>query len=144
MQEKIRLARLLIPLMGLAVLGIEDLRKKQISSWPMVFMGGVGVVLSFIGNAWNDWIAVLSFLPGCVTLLFAWITKESIGYGDGLVLLCLGCFLTAVQMVNLCMIAISIAGIVALFLLLIKKQNRKAQIPFVPFLFVGYVVLILV
>lgn len=135
--------RSLVLIIGLAVLSIEDLWKKQVSFWPLVVMGITGASLSIIGGAWEDWRIVLHFFPGCLVLGLSWLTKESIGYGDGLVILCLGCFLTVIEILNLGMISITLAGVVALFLLLIKKQGRKMQIPFVPFLLGGYAILIL-
>lgn len=143
MQETILLIRTLVLVVGLAALSIEDLWKKQVSSWTLVVMGLSGALLSIMGGAWTDWRILFHFVPGCLILGISWISKESIGYGDGLVVLCLGCFLTGVQILNLNMISITLAGITALFLLLVRKKGRKMQIPFIPFLLGGYAIMIL-
>lgn len=140
MKEILLNIRLGILIGGLVVVGIEDLRKKEIGSLPLLIMGGLGVLLSLLAGDWTDWTVILRFLPGIFTLFLAWLTKESIGYGDGLTILCLGCFLPGEQIAGLCMMAITVAGIVALFLLLVKHRGKKTQIPFVPFLLIGLVI----
>lgn len=136
--------RSVILLIGLAMLGIEDIRKKQVSVVPTLLLAAAGMVLSIISGDWNSWKVILRFLPGGITFLIAWMTRESIGYGDALVLLCIGCFLPGVQMINLCMAAFTLSGLFALFLLLVRKKGRKTQVPFVPFLLAGYCVILLV
>ncbi|MGN0415289.1 MAG: hypothetical protein ACI4FX_07345 [Agathobacter sp.] len=143
MKEQLLMIRSLVLLVGLMALGVEDLWKKQISSLPLILMAVAGGVLSVVTGDWKDWMVILRFLPGSITLLLAWLTKESIGYGDALVLLCMGCFLPTVQILNLCMCALTMSGIWALFLLLVRKKNRKTQIPFVPFLLAAYGIVIL-
>jgi leader peptidase (prepilin peptidase)/N-methyltransferase len=117
---------------------VEDLRRKEISLFPVMGMAVIGTACSLLGGDWTDASVFLRFLPGLLVLLLARLTGESIGYGDGWVLLALGCFLALEDLVSLCMAAISCAGIVALFLLLVLHRGRRAQIPFVPFLLLGY------
>lgn len=144
MQEKILTIRSVVLLLGLAFCGLEDYRKKEIHLLPVLLMSVVGALLSVLGKDWTDWTIICRFAPGMLLFLLAWFTKESIGYGDAWVLLGLGCFLSAIEILNLSMIAISVAGLVALFLLLVKRKGRKTRIPFVPFLLVGYVALLMV
>lgn len=140
MKEIFLTVRIVVLSVGLFLMGVEDIRKKEIGSLPLLIMGGVGILLSLLSGEWTNWTVVFRFVPGCVILLLAWITRESIGYGDGLAILCLGCFLSGVQIVNICMIAITFAGVAALFLLLVRRRSRKTQIPFIPFLIIGFAV----
>ena len=144
LKEQLLIVRSVVFLVGMAGLGLEDLRKKEISSLPLILLASVGVVLSATSGDWSDWTVILRFLPGGAALLFAWMTRESIGYGDALVILCMGCFLPTEEILNLGMCALTLAGIWALFLLLVRKKNRKTQIPFVPFLVTGYVIMMFV
>lgn len=89
-------------------------------------------------GAYRDWHVVLRFVPGLVCLGLGWLTKEGIGYGDGLMLLCLGCFLSLQQLLSVCLSALTLAGIAAMLLLLVFHKGRKTEIPFVPFLLAGY------
>jgi leader peptidase (prepilin peptidase)/N-methyltransferase len=95
-----------------------------------------------MGGEWTEVSFLLRFIPGLFVLLFAKVSDESIiGCGDGWVLLCLGCFAAVADLINLCMVSLTCAGIAALFMLLVLKRGRRAQIPFVPFLLIGYVVI---
>lgn len=142
--EDLLVMRSVILLLGLAGLGVEDLRTKQVSSLPILVLAVIGCVLSVISGDWGSWNVLLRFLPGGAMLLLAWMTKESIGYGDAWILLCMGCFMTEIQMMNLCVIALSLSGLFALFLLLVRGKSRKTQIPFVPFLLAGYGIILLI
>lgn len=129
---------------GLAVVAVEDIHRKEISSFSLFFMGIAGVLLSVFAGDWNKWYIILRFIPGILVLAVAWLTKETIGYGDGLVILCLGCFLTFDEIIDVCFAAVTLAGLVALILLLVMKKSKKMQLPFVPFLFAGCVILNLI
>lgn len=140
-QENIIIIRSVILLAGLAVIAVEDLYRKEISTiWPVI-MGIAGVLLSVAAGEWNERRFLLGFIPGILVLSAAWLTNETIGYGDGLVILCLGCFLTGREIMDLCVAAITLAGITALFLLVIMRKGRKTEIPFVPFLFAGCIII---
>jgi leader peptidase (prepilin peptidase)/N-methyltransferase len=138
MQNKWLVVREIAALAGLLWLSAEDLCRKEISLLPVIGMAAIGAGCSLLGGDWTDVSVLLRFLPGLLVLLLARLTDESIGYGDGWVLLALGCFLDPEDLVSLCMAAISCAGIAALFLLLVLHRGRHAQIPFVPFLLLGY------
>ncbi len=140
MLEKIKIIQSVILFAGLAVMAAEDIRKKQISLMPVVFMAAFGILLSVVAGEWDSWDVFLRFVPGVCILAAAWLTKETIGYGDGLVVLCLGCFLTAGELLDVCMAAITLAGVIALVLLVFLRKSKKAELPFVPFLFAGCVI----
>jgi leader peptidase (prepilin peptidase)/N-methyltransferase len=129
-------------LVGLLVLSAEDLRKKEISLPKVAGIAAVGAVCSFLGGSWVDVSVLVQFVPGLLVLLLAWLSRERIGYGDGWVILCLGCYLGAEDIANLCMIALFCAGVVSLFMLLAMHRGRQTQIPFVPFLLIGYIVIL--
>lgn len=76
--------------------------------------------------------------PGALMLGFSWLTKEVIGYGDGIVLMVMGIYLTISQLLSIGMMAFCVAGVVALLLLVLFKKNGSYRIPFVPFLAISY------
>jgi leader peptidase (prepilin peptidase)/N-methyltransferase len=133
------LRREIVALVGLLILSAEDLWKKEIALLTAAVMAVGGALCSLLGGAWTDVSVLLQFIPGLLVLLFARVSGECIGYGDGWVLLSLGCFLDVEELVSLCMIALSCAGVVALFMLLVLRRGRQTRIPFVPFLLLGYV-----
>ena len=109
------------------------MRKQELHGWAILLLGISGMAVSLLGGCWKNPVWFLGLLPGIFMLILAWSTRESIGYGDGLVILCMGCFYALGEMMAIVMIAITIAGIAALGLLIFGHKNRKSEFPFVPF-----------
>ena len=81
----------------LAFCSIQDIREKEVSLWKLKIYG----ILAAAVSIWKlfspkDDLPVLIFrlfaglLPGIFLLILARITREAVGYGDGLVLLFIG------------------------------------------------------
>jgi leader peptidase (prepilin peptidase)/N-methyltransferase len=77
-------------------------------------------------------------LIGALILLIYHVTKGEIGEGDGWLLIVTGIFLGIGRNFELLMSGLLLAAICSLFLILFKKAGKKREIPFVPFLFLGY------
>ena len=117
----------------------HDIRYKTIPVIPVIVMGGM--LLTY--RVWNGtgWMELIGgCLPGGIFLLISLLTREKIGSGDGLVLLALGCGFAIEEVVGIVGGALFFAAIVAIVLLVVKKASRKTEIPFVPFLFLGFLV----
>ena len=99
------------------------------------------MTISLLGGCWKNPVWFLGLLPGIFMLILAWSTRESIGYGDGLVILGMGCFYALGEIMGIVMIAITIAGITALGLLVFGHKNRESEFPFVPFLLGAHLVM---
>lgn len=143
MREYVSILRAVIGTIGLGCLSVEDIRSRELATAPILAMGLLGAGVSLAGHAWQWPGVLLQFVPGLSALLIARISREGIGYGDGLVILCLGCYLPPPQLAELCMIAITFAGLVALVLLVGRRRGRKETLPFVPFLLAGYLIVLL-
>ena len=76
-------------------------------------------------------------------LFLGLLTKETIGYGDGLVVLALGCYLNIFEIIGLSMLALTLAGLAAVFLIVVYHKGKKELLPFVPFLFVAHLIVVL-
>ena len=91
----------------------------------------------------KDLIEICSgMLPGCVGLLLAFITREQIGYGDGIVILLAGLFLSAKAVITIVFFAFIFVTILSILLLITHHAGRKSKIPLIPFLLVGQIVCI--
>lgn len=75
---------------------------------------------------------------GGLLLLIAWGSRGSVGIGDGMMLVVSGVFLGFWGNVVLLMTALGMVGILALFLIVIKRKEKHYRLPFVPFLLVAY------
>ena len=117
--------------------GIYDLLYKKIPIRAVVVFG-VSVLgyRVYAGAGIGELLAGL--VPGAMLLLTSFCTKESIGYGDGMVLCVLGIFLGIRRSLAVFGMALVFAALSAIILLALKKAGRKTELPFLPCLFAGY------
>lgn len=141
MQSNYEMIQMCVLTCGLVGLSAEDIKKQELHGWLIFLLGISGIVVSVWGNGWKNIAWLWGLLPGVLVLLFAWVTKESIGYGDALVILSMGCFYALAEMMGIIMMAITFAGIAALVLLVVLHKNRKCELPFVPFLLGAHLVM---
>ena len=113
--------------------GVWDLKYKEIPLW-FSLAGGCAGLLFCIDEKRELLQILLAILPGILLLLFSWITKEVIGYGDGLTVLVLGMYMSLSQMAVVGVLAFGVAGVVALALLVFCKKTGGYRMPFIPFL----------
>ena len=78
-----------------------------------------------------------ALLPGAFFLMTGFITREKVGYGDGLLLVILGLLLGAYRCFFILCIGLAFSAVVSLFLLLFRRAGRHSRIPFAPFLVLG-------
>lgn len=121
----------------LGVLGWLDGRYKEIPMW-FTLLGGISGIGFCIWEGRAIESIVLSCLPGIVAVIFSRLTKEVMGYGDGIVVGILGLFLPISQLLAVGMSAFILAGVVALVLLVVFQKKGSYRIPFIPFLCVAY------
>jgi len=121
----------------LLIEGLRDFRTKEISLWGSLGVGLVGLLYSIsVGRAWTS--IILAEIPGIICLLISFCTRQSVGYGDGILLCSLGMLYTFEDLLIICTIAIGFAGLMGLVLLVVFRKSGKYEIPFVPFLFIGW------
>jgi leader peptidase (prepilin peptidase)/N-methyltransferase len=132
--------------MGLMLLicGVQDALKKKIYIW-IIALGAIfmGIVLLFSSS-----VPIVERIGGvaigvCV-IVISKITGGKIGMGDGILLCITGMGLGFWGNLELFGIALFFAAVVSILLLIFRLADRKKSIPFVPFLFFGYVFLLIV
>ena len=143
MNEKAwRVIKEIVLLAGLGIMSVEDIRKKGIKRLWLIGLGIVGLIFTIADAEVLCVSFLLRFVPGVVFVLLAWATREQIGMGDALLILVMGWYLNAIELVDVCLLAFFIAGLVALVLLVVIKKSKKFELPMVPFIFAGYVVML--
>lgn len=131
------------------VLGsIWDVKKKSVPYMYLLLWGIVALVYlisnSLIKKNGDIWITMLfGIIPGIVCLLISYVSREQIGYGDGWAILLMGALLGISRVMKLLLAAFSLLTVIAIVLLITKKAKRKSTIPFIPFLFLGYLMVFL-
>ncbi len=129
----------LIILAGLAVLSWTDIRTRKVPVIP-VMLSGVVFVIYRVWTGVTVMELAAGILPGTLLLLLAFVSGESIGKGDGLVLFMLGIYCGMAKAVAVLGMALLLAAVLALVLLLLKRANRKTKLPFLPCLCAGYLI----
>lgn len=131
-----------VVLLCLATLAAIDLRIRKIPVLPVLFLGLFGVSFRLCTGG-TFWELAAGVMPGVFLLALAVCTRESVGIGDGLVLLALGGFIGVARAVAVLGMALLLAAALSLWLLLWKKAKRKTELPFLPCLCGGYLLCVL-
>ncbi len=123
----------------------RDIRSREIALLPILACG----MISLVKVAWDFYCGVadpvdllLSLLPGALFLIIALVSREGIGYGDGLLLLSAGPALGFVTAALGATTAVFASGMISGVLLTLRRVGRKTKLPFVPFLAFGMGVMI--
>ena len=131
----------------LAAGGVFDIKNKKI---PFIVLGAGGiwaVVGLFFKAAETGMVQMLLFaltaiVPGAVLVVLSFLTEKKIGYGDGIVLMILGCMEGAGTAFLVFCVGLFLQSLFAVGLLIAKKADKQSCIPFVPFLLAARVALL--
>lgn len=124
----------------LSICSFYDLKQKEVPLLPIVIVGIGGILYIIFGVEKISYIAGAGL--GILCLLFGKITEESLGYGDGYLLLAIGLLIGLKKNIALLIIALFLSAIFSMVLLILKKGNRKTTIPFVPFLLLSWCIIL--
>lgn len=127
----------------LLICAIQDMKYKQIS----VGFIGLGLLILLICAPFTNMLyigdRILGFMIGAIVVFISKVTKGKIGMGDGLILCTTGVGLGLWRNLELFAYALFIAAIVSIILLTLRIVNRKHSLPFVPFLLLSYLVILI-
>ncbi len=128
------------------VSSVEDVRKKEVPIWEVIACFTISALSAVAGlymGEKNLTDIVLSLIPGTLIVLVALVSREQIGYGDGLLILGSGPALGLYDLGMGTVIALFSSGVISGALLIMKKAGKKTRIPFVPFITFGMGVMLL-
>lgn len=122
-----------------AVTAYRDWKEKSIYLYIPIIAAIVSIILHLVYRD-NSLVDMLSGAGiGAVMILIAWVSKESVGIGDGVMLMVSGLFLGFRANMELFITALLLAGVAALMLMVGMRKERSYRMPFIPFLLVAYV-----
>lgn len=122
-----------------AVTAYRDWKEKSIYLYIPIIAAIVSIILHLVYRN-NSLVDMLSGAGiGAVMILIAWVSKESVGIGDGVMLMVSGLFLGFRANMELFITALLLAGVAALMLMVGMRKERSYRMPFIPFLLVAYV-----
>ena len=124
----------------LAYLSAEDIRKKSLPV-PGIAAGLLFVPFFVITEGASN-ITLLDnlkgMIPGGLLIFISFLSRGQIGIGDGAVVLITGVAIGIGNIVIVLTGALLLISVFSMLMLLLGKLNRKSTLPFVPFVFAGY------
>lgn len=130
----------------LALLAAWDIRSRGLPAWLLAAGGAAGFFLRIIDLASGTEAAALcaAYLPGlaagAMLLAAARITREAVGYGDGICFCLLAFWLPWEELITLLFTALVLCALPGLLIGLIRGRRVKT-LPFLPFVAGAYLVL---
>ena len=125
----------------LTFLGInswKDIQTREVSLLTIWIFGIVGLVRAcFYGSVSMEW-AATACVGGAVILLSIF-SKGAVGMGDGFLLLALGTVLSFGELLTSFLLGLLCCSFWVIILLFLPGNGKKKEVPFVPFLLLGYI-----
>lgn len=121
----------------LLLLSVRDIREKKVNIifiLPAVIPAFYQMPDGFLRAE------VPGFLFSIFLFVLSILTKEAIGMGDAFAVLLCACYLPFYPVFFIFVAGLFMAGVVGVFLILIRKGNRKTEIPYLPFLSFSYLI----
>ena len=118
----------------------EDIKKKSIPIYVLAISGALSTIavgVKFFYLHESPVALLMTVIPGILLLAIAFMTNQSLGYGDGLLVLSMGPVFGLEKMILGMFLAFFLSSIISLLLYVLKKVGRKTEIPFVPFISIG-------
>lgn len=119
---------------------ISDLRSRTVNI--IICIGNtVAAILVHIFCGSEDIVGLMFGVTiGCSFIALALLTREKIGIGDGFVILTVGTINANLLFVTSIIWSFLLSFVVSVVIIIIKKYDLKEEIPFVPYLLIGYTV----
>ena len=130
----------------LGIISFQDLKSRELPLWLIIGCGvlSAGKVIYLLAKGQLVPAEMLiSLVPGALLLLTSYVTRQGVGYGDGLLALCIGPAVGAPALVTGMCVAVITSGLFSAVMLVLRKAGRGTKIPFVPFMTFGLGVMLL-
>ena len=115
----------------------RDIRKHEISL-TLTLIFGIGGMLLFWQDHETLWDVVGSASVGLGMIGMSILTRGAVGMGDGLLLLALSGVLSSGELLLTLLLGLFLCAVWGTGLLLVRKKEKHTEIPFIPFLSLGY------
>ena len=93
----------IVLVVGLSIMSIEDIRRKEIRRIWLTGLGLVGIVIAIAAGDIDGAQYLFRLVPGIVCFLVAWVTGEQIGFGDAFLIFIMGLYCNVTELINVCM-----------------------------------------
>ena len=120
----------------------EDIRKKELTVAYILLFGIGGVWLHLFFPVCSIYSIAWGIFLGAAMMFFSWLSKGSIGMGDGVLLVVTGVYLGGLGNLELFFTGLLLAACWSLGLLVFKRKRGKETVAFAPFLLASYLVML--
>lgn len=123
----------------LGILSVYDIQTRKVPRWLLgVGMAAAIFLKCFYKNS-SIFLVSVGIAIGIVFCMISKVTGETLGMGDSYLITILGGFVGAWNLLYILAYAFLFSAIYSAIVLVMRKFNRKIQIPFIPFLMAAYV-----
>lgn len=122
--------------------GVRDFKRKEINVVLCIVSTVCAACFRTAFENESILLVIIGMLPGLALLGLAFLSQEKIGKGDGIETMALGSWIGVFDCVKVLFISFLFLTFFACLYWGVKRRN--AEIPFVPFLFIGYVTGVLI
>ena len=119
----------------------DDLKTKQVRVFEIVSFAIFGIVLNIVAPLNSMQSIIAAVFVGIVLYIFSILSKEKIGKGDALIVMVSGLYLGFTNVMILLWISSLLALIFGLITIKKLKVDSNYEIPFVPFLMSGFLIM---
>ncbi|MBO4478341.1 MAG: prepilin peptidase [Lachnospiraceae bacterium] len=120
----------------LLIASIEDIRHQRINPYWLLLHACFVVVVRLILGEFLTGLAGVSI--GLLLLGAAFVSRQKVGYGDGLVFMVCGLYLGFWENFSLLFMSLVLCALGGLFLMLIGKIKKGQTLPFIPFVMAAF------
>ena len=121
----------------LLIASIEDLRHQRVNPYWLLLHAGFAIAARSILGELLPGLAGVTI--GLLLLAAAFVSRQKVGYGDGLVFVVCGLYLGFWESFSLLFMSLVLCALGGLALMLIGKIKKGQTLPFVPFVMAAFV-----
>lgn len=120
------------------ILSIWDIKHRELPIYLLLAGLLAGLVCGMCKE--EGWLLFMGVIPGLLLIFMGFLTKDKVGYGDGIMVIILGLVLGWPDSLVVYVLAQFGVLLFAIGLMVVKKVPRDTQIPFAPFLAAGVLI----
>lgn len=122
----------------MGVICVFDIKRKKIPVYMLIILAAAGIISNFTVGEFDIEKRIIAMLPGMILLIVSMITKQQIGYGDGMIILIMGLYIDIDDILSIVLSSFLLSSIAAIILMTVFKKKKNFEMAFSPFLLIGY------
>lgn len=119
------------------ITSLDDIKTKHVQLLEIIAFGLLGIIYNIVYKPHSVASLLGGVAIGLFVMVFSVLSKEKIGKGDAYIIMVTGLYLGFMDTALLLWIS-SVMAFLAGIVIIRKYDNREMEIPFVPFLLLGY------